>query len=112
MPPRRRRRQPGLPAAPGRRRPPCPPGTELREVEGYRSSFRLAAREDGAWQVYEADVVPDAETGADLLDLEGKVEQISLVEGAWFDLTDRTGAQGPGTSKRRFWPDSSRHPTS
>lgn len=56
-------------------------GTELREVVGYRTDFRLAAREEGAWRLYEPHEVPGAETGADLLDIGGKVERIHLVEG-------------------------------
>lgn len=58
-----------------------PVGTELREVNGYRSSFRLAAWEDGAWRVYEPSERAGAETGEDLLDIRGKVEAIHLIEG-------------------------------
>ena len=56
-------------------------GTELREISGYRPDFRLAAWEDNTWHVYEVDDVPDAETGADLLDLRNKVTAVHLVEG-------------------------------
>jgi hypothetical protein len=56
-------------------------GTELREINGYRPDFRLAAWEDGAWHVYEVDDVPDAETGEDMLDLRDKVTAVHLVEG-------------------------------
>lgn len=56
-------------------------GTELREVNGYRPDFRLAAREEGAWHVYEVDDVPDAVTGEDMLDLRDKVVRVHLVEG-------------------------------
>lgn len=56
-------------------------GTELREITGYRSDFRLAARENGAWHVYEVDDLPDAITGEDLLDLRDKVVRVHLVEG-------------------------------
>ena len=58
-----------------------PVGTELRSVDGYRPDFRLAALEDGAWQVYEVDDVPDAVTGEDMLDLRDKVTAVHLVEG-------------------------------
>jgi hypothetical protein len=58
-----------------------PAGTELRAVDGYRPDFRLAAREDGAWQVYEVEDVPGADTGEDLLDLRDKVTAVHLVEG-------------------------------
>lgn len=56
-------------------------GTELREINGYRPDFRLAAWEDGAWHVYEVDDVPDAKTGEDMLDLRDKVTAVHLVEG-------------------------------
>lgn len=56
-------------------------GTELREVNGYRSDFRLAAWEDGAWRIYEPSEIAGADTGEDLLDIRGKVEAIHLVEG-------------------------------
>lgn len=56
-------------------------GTELREINGYRPDFRLAAWEDSAWRVYEVDDVPDAETGEDMLDLRDKVTAVHLVEG-------------------------------
>jgi hypothetical protein len=58
-----------------------PIGTELRAVSGYRRDFRLAAKEDGAWRVYEVMDVPGAATGADQLDLAGKVVTVHLVEG-------------------------------
>jgi len=56
-------------------------GTELREINGYRPDFRLAAWDDGAWQVYEVDDVPGAVTGEDMLDLRDKVVRVHLVEG-------------------------------
>lgn len=58
-----------------------PVGTELREIDGYRPDFRLAAWEEGAWRVYEVDDVPDAVTGEDMLDLRDKVVRVHLVEG-------------------------------
>jgi hypothetical protein len=58
-----------------------PIGTELRAVNGYRRDFRLAAKENGAWRVYEVMDVPGAATGADQLDLAGKVVKVHLVEG-------------------------------
>lgn len=58
-----------------------PAGTELRAVEGYRTDFRLAAWEEGAWRIYETSELPDAEIGEDLLDIRGKVQTIHLVEG-------------------------------
>lgn len=58
-----------------------PAGTELREINGYRSDFRLAAWDDGAWHVYEVDDVPDAVEGEDMLDLRDKVVRVHLVGG-------------------------------
>ena len=43
------------------------PGTALYEVEGYDPTFRLAARRRGDWVIYQAERVPDAQTGQDLL---------------------------------------------
>jgi hypothetical protein len=54
------------------------PETAVYEVDGYEPSFRLAARLDGRWVLYEADRVPGAELGRDLLDMEGKVAYISI----------------------------------
>jgi hypothetical protein len=58
-----------------------PVGTELREVIGYRTDFRLAAHEDGKWRVYESYHRDDIRTGEDMLDLRDKVTAIHLVEG-------------------------------
>ncbi len=58
-----------------------PIGTELHAVNGYRRDFRLAANENGAWRVYEVMDVPGAATGADQLDLAGKVVKVHLIEG-------------------------------
>ncbi len=63
------------------------PGTPLYAVKGYDVSFRLAAREgssgsddktDRAWSLYEVWSNPGAENTAELLDVRGKVERISL----------------------------------
>lgn len=54
------------------------PGTAVYEVQGYEPWFRLAARLDGRWVLYEADGVPGAEFGDDLLDIEAKVSYISI----------------------------------
>jgi hypothetical protein len=55
-----------------------PSGTVLYAVNGYASSFRLAARRSGQIVLYEADVSPAAHRGGDLLDLAGKVSKISI----------------------------------
>ena len=54
------------------------PGTAIYEVTGYSPRFRLAAVSDGTVTVFEADTSPGARTGADLLDIRGKVRSISI----------------------------------
>ena len=54
------------------------PRTALYEVEGYDPTFRLAARRRGDWVTYQAEWVPDAQTGQDLLDILGRVAYISV----------------------------------
>lgn len=56
-----------------------PAGTTIYEVKGYAPAFRLAARHDGRIVLYEADTNPHAKTGADLLDIGGKVRSISIL---------------------------------
>lgn len=56
-----------------------PIGTAIYQVIGYRSSFRLAAMWNGHLMLYEASDVPHAQTGADLLDIEGKVTRIGVL---------------------------------
>ena len=55
-----------------------PPGTKVYAIDGYEVGFRLAARRDGQWLVYEADTVPDAKQGSDLLDIRGRVVYIGI----------------------------------
>lgn len=52
------------------------PGTVLYAVKGYDTRFRLAASREGKLFLYEADTNPAAKTGADLLDLKGKVTRL------------------------------------
>lgn len=56
------------------------PGTVVYEVTGYDPEFRVAARglEEGGYTLYEADTVPNARVGADLLDIDGKVRLITI----------------------------------
>jgi hypothetical protein len=56
-----------------------PTGDPVYAVRGYKPSFRLAARHDGRLVLYEADSNPAAKTGADLLDIEGRVASIALL---------------------------------
>jgi hypothetical protein len=54
------------------------PGTPLFPVNGYATSFRLAARRNGRIVLFEALTNPNARIGRDLLDIEGKVKSIAL----------------------------------
>ena len=55
------------------------PGTPVYAVKGYSEQFRLGTVEDGRVTLYEADTNPHAETGADLLDIRGKVTAIDIL---------------------------------
>jgi hypothetical protein len=58
-----------------------PVGSPVFSVRGYRPSFRLAASHQGRLRLYEAETVDGARTGADLLDLAGKVRYLSVNSG-------------------------------
>ena len=58
------------------------PGPQVYGVNGYQSTFRLAARHDGRLTLYEADTNPMAKAGADLLDLANKVHYIGVNSGS------------------------------
>ena len=51
-------------------------GTAIYRVNGYVPTFRLAAHQGGQIVLFEADTNPHAKTGADLLDIGGKVQSI------------------------------------
>lgn len=53
-------------------------GTPVYIVDGYKPEFILAARRNGKLSLYMSDSHPNAETGSDLLDLEGKVKYIGV----------------------------------
>lgn len=53
-------------------------GTSVYSVKGYVSTFRLVARFADRLTFYEADTNPHASTGADLLDIGGKVHTIGV----------------------------------
>lgn len=53
-------------------------GTPVYTVKGYAPTFRLAARFAGRLTFYEANTNPKAKTGADLLDIGGKVSSIGV----------------------------------
>lgn len=54
------------------------PGALVYSVRGYPTWFRIAAKQEGEWVLYEPDHNPAAETGADLLDLRGHVRYIGI----------------------------------
>jgi hypothetical protein len=58
-----------------------PAGSPVFTVKGYRPGFRLAASHHGRLRLYEADAADGARTGADLLDLAGKVRYLSVNSG-------------------------------
>ena len=53
-------------------------GTPVYIVKGYNPEFRLAAYRDDRLVLFEADTNPSAQTGADLLDIGGKVQYIGV----------------------------------
>ena len=53
-------------------------GTPIYSLRDYRASFRIGVKGASGVAIYEADTNPRAKTGADLLDLEGKVVQITV----------------------------------
>ena len=53
-------------------------GAKIYTVKGYSSTFRLAAQWGKMFALYEADTNPRARTGADLLDISGKVQYIGI----------------------------------
>ena len=53
-------------------------GTPIYTVTDYRPAFRIGVKKGGAIVIYEADTNPKARTGADLLDLDGKVDYIGI----------------------------------
>jgi hypothetical protein len=56
-------------------------GSPVFTVKGYHPSFRLAASHRGGLRLYEAEEAAGARTGADLLDLAGKVRYLSVNSG-------------------------------
>ncbi|MDQ1681258.1 MAG: hypothetical protein QOI42_2117 [Frankiaceae bacterium] len=56
-----------------------PVGAEVVAFQGYRSAFRVLARSPQGWKVYEAPPAADARTGADVLDIAGRVAQIDVL---------------------------------
>ena len=53
-------------------------GTLIYGLRDYRASFRIGVKSATGIAIYEADTNPRAKTGADLMDLEGKVVQVTV----------------------------------
>ena len=53
-------------------------GTLVYSLAGYAPDFRLVAQRSQELIIFEADTNPKAKKGSDLLDIEGKVEYISI----------------------------------
>jgi len=70
-------------------------GTPVYIVKGYKPEFRLAAHREGRLVLYEADTNPNAKTGADLLDIGGKVRYIG-VNSAQDGVTELAAIADPG----------------
>jgi hypothetical protein len=59
-------------------------GQPVYAVKGYDPRYRLTAKDyEGNWRLYEADTNPAAKTGADLMDIGGKVKYIGI--NSWED---------------------------
>src|SRR5207248_238944 len=58
-----------------------PAGSPVYSIHGYAPTFRVGARrDDGRLVLYEARSNPTARVGRDLLDIEGKVSAIALLD--------------------------------
>ena len=73
--------------APDGTAPLLAPGDVIYAVRGYATTFRLAARRDGDLISYQVWCSDDAEVGADLFDVYGRVERISVTA----DLSESSG---------------------
>lgn len=59
-----------------------PTGTTIYHLKDYKPSFRLLAKEQAKWKVYEVIRNPQATTVRDLYDIEGRIDKITLKKGA------------------------------
>ena len=64
--------------APDGTAPLLAPGDTIYAVRGYATTFRLAARHDDGFVSYQVWCNDDAQVGADLFDIYGRVERISV----------------------------------
>jgi len=61
-------------------------GTPIYSFRDYRAAFRIGVKTANGIAIYEADTNPKARTGTDLVDLEGKVDYISITDSSERDL--------------------------
>ncbi|MDO8578709.1 MAG: hypothetical protein Q7R50_05970 [Dehalococcoidales bacterium] len=54
------------------------PGTQVYSLKDYDPSFRLVVKRYGTFVIFESDTNPSAKNGSDLLDLNGKVDYITV----------------------------------
>lgn len=57
-----------------------PTGEPVFAVKGYAPTFRVAARHNNTLTLYEAESNPAARRGADVMDIEGRVKSIALLD--------------------------------
>jgi hypothetical protein len=67
--------------------PRLAPGDDIHAVRGYATTFRLAARHEGDFVAYQVWCNVEAEVGADLFDIYGRVNRISVTA----DLSESSG---------------------
>lgn len=67
--------------------PRLTPGDQIYAVRGYATTFRLAARHADGFVAYQVWCSDEAEVGADLFDIYGRVARISVTE----DLSESSG---------------------
>lgn len=71
-------------------------GTPVYAVEGYDPSFRVVARGDGGWTLYEVAANRGAEKTADLLDIRGETGLVSVGDIASSPGAGTDGLRRPG----------------
>jgi hypothetical protein len=69
-----------------------PAGTAVYSLRDYKTGFRVAVKGSNGVVIYEADTNPRAKTGADLLDLAGKFDYITVRDSTGQEATIRDAA--------------------
>ncbi|MCQ6563762.1 hypothetical protein [Paenibacillus mendelii] len=77
-----------------------PVGTEIYALKGYKPEFRVAAGN----KIYQAGDNPNAATMKDLLDIDGKVDKVSLVSGMDGSLLGDFSAEASSAFIRELLP--------